>query len=144
MPEKLPKMIRTILMPVALLSAAMFLLSACGGSAPGLDEPLEDRIMDRWQHMIDRDFGKAWEYYTPGFRQLNPRETFAAEMAGRPVRWHAAELLEVECAEERCNALLRITVQPTAGPSTLRHLHVPSEVTETWLLLDGVWWFSQN
>lgn len=132
-------------MIAGVLAIAMLMLSACGEAPPPEPEQsLEDRILSRWQHMIDRDFGQAWGYYTPGFRQLNPQETFTAEMASRPVRWHAAELLDLECEPERCTATLRVTIQPQAGPSTLRHLHVPSQIEETWLLLDGVWWFSQN
>lgn len=133
------------LMSVLCCAALMMMLSACGGSAPPeAPQSVEDRILMRWQHMVDRDFDQAWEFFTPGFRQLTPRETFVAQMASRPVLWHAAELMDVECEEDRCKATLRVTIQPVGGPSALRHLHVPSQVEETWLLMDGVWWFSQN
>jgi hypothetical protein len=137
-------MSRKSLMPQIVLGLVLLALAGCGGPPPASQQPIEDRILARWQHMIDRDFDSAWEFYTPGFRQLNPRETFSVEMSARPVRWHAAELLDVECEQDRCIASLRVTVQPTAGPATLRHLHIPSETEETWLLLDGVWWFSEN
>ncbi|MCB1710875.1 MAG: hypothetical protein KDI10_19390, partial [Halioglobus sp.] len=31
---------------------------------------LEQRVRERWQTLVDRDFEKTWEYSTPAFRRI--------------------------------------------------------------------------
>lgn len=126
---------------VCLLVAVALLLSACGGAPSEAEQPLEERILARWQHMIDRDFGQAWDFYSPGFRQANPRDDFARDMLRRPIRWLEVDLHSVECDEDVCDVVISLVYQPVAAPAGLRSIRVPTRAEERWIKIDGQWWF---
>jgi hypothetical protein len=126
----------------ALLLAGI--LVACGGSAEP-QQTLEERVLARWQHLIDRDFESAWAYYTPGFRQTTPVEVFVGDMQRRRFRWHEAEIKGVECdGEAVCQVEVRVVFQAVGAPSGMGNVRLPHEATERWLLLEGEWWLSEQ
>ncbi len=127
------------------LLGGLLLLTACGGSEPEPSQSLEERVMARWAYMIERDFESAWEYYSPGFRQMTPQQDFARDMGRRPVRWRSAELAWIECDRaERCEARVDVIFQALGAPAGQSQMRVPQRLTETWILSDGQWWFSAN
>ncbi|MCA1780527.1 MAG: hypothetical protein LC637_14455 [Xanthomonadaceae bacterium] len=118
-------------------------LAACG--KPAEPEPtLEERAVVRWQHLIDRDFQAAWEYYSPGFRQTTPQADFARDMERRPIRWHSVELLSLECEEDVCRVDLQINYQPVGAPGAQSQMRLDREIEEQWIRLDGQWWYSSS
>ncbi|NDY94973.1 hypothetical protein [Wenzhouxiangella limi] len=125
--------------PVALGLALA--LSACGGPAEP-EQTLEERVMARWQHMIERDFEAAWEYYTPGFQQTTPREDFADDMGRRPIRWQSSNLIRSECEKESCSVWVEVEYQPVGAPGPLREMRPVRINEERWLQIEGQWWFS--
>lgn len=116
-------------------------LSACGGPAEP-EQTLEERVMARWQHMIERDFEAAWEYYAPGFRETTPVEAFVRDMERRPIRWREVEVLSSECEEERCDVEVRVVYQAVGAPSGLGSMQVPRRLSERWIAVDQGWWYS--
>lgn len=104
-------------------------------------QTLEERVTARWQHMIDRDFGAAWEYYSPGFRETTPREVFVADAGLRPIQWHAAEMISKDCQEDACKVNVGVIYQAVGAPSALRDIQVNRQVEESWVRLGGVWWY---
>ena len=129
----------------ALVAGTVLALTACGVSVPEPEQTLEERVMARWEHMIDRDFEAAWEYYSPGFRQTTPVETFVRDMERRRFRWLEADFRGVECAEEDiCRAEVRIVYQALGAPSGMSRMRVPHVTREHWLFLEGQWWFSER
>jgi len=129
----------------ALVAGAVLALTACGGSVPEPEHTLEERVLARWDYRIQRDFESAWEYYSPGFRQTNPREEFVRDSARRPVRWHSVELEWIECENEKlCQVRVEVVFQALGAPSGMSRMRVPQRLTETWIRIDGEWWFSPN
>jgi len=124
--------------------AVGLLLSACGGEPAPPRETLEERVMARWNLMLERDFETSWEYHSPGFRQMNPRFDFARDMAARPVRWQAAELESIDCDGDVCNVRVRVTYRVPAAPGPLRNLDMERAVDEVWIRVEDDWWFSRN
>lgn len=117
-----------------------FLLAGCR-SDPLPEESLEDRILERWGSMIERDFESVWGFHTPGFRQVTPVDAFVRDMSLRPVRWEEVELLRLECDESLCSARLRVVYQLPVGPPGLRGTRVPTFLDEQWVKIDRRWWF---
>ena len=133
-------------MPLARLAIAALLiplLVACGDRSPEL-QPLDERVLARWNHMIGRDFQAAWEFHTPGFRQTSPQQAFANEMAQRPVRWTSVEWRGAECGEDVCEVTVRVGFRAVGAPSGLSSVEVTRDIRETWLWIDGQWWYSAS
>lgn len=130
---------KTLFLP--LLAAAILALGACG-PAPEPEQSLEERVVARWQHMIERDFKAAWAYYSPGFRQGTPQEDFARDMERRPIRWHGVEFISLECQEEVCRASVEVQYQPIGAPGEQSQMTLERVIEEQWVRQDDEWWFS--
>jgi hypothetical protein len=129
---------------LAVVAAA--LLAACagtGGPVPA-EVSVEERAQERWDHLIARDFQTAWQLHSPGFREATPADEFARDMVRRPVRWLAAEVRSADCEGDLCNVRVAVTYQAVAAPAGQRRIRMTRTLEETWIRLDGQWWFSQN
>lgn len=126
-----------------ILLLLVFGLTACGGPAEP-EQTLEERVMARWQHMIERDFEAAWAYYTPGFRQTTPQLDFARDMGRRPVRWTAARVVGKECEEEICQVDVEVEYRAVGAPSGQSQMRLTRTIEDQWVFLDGQWWYSAN
>ncbi len=126
---------------------AGLLLSACGPASEPEAPPgqvSEERVVARWQSMIERDFESVWEYHSPGFRQQTPRADFVREMQRRPFRWIEVEFLGLDCQAEVCEVELRVVYQAVGAPAGMGRMRVPRLVRERWVHLEGSWWYSSN
>lgn len=136
--------IRAVTISAILLSAMV--LAGCQQEAEQrpASEVVQERAQARWDALVDEEFATAWDYYTPGFRQMAPRDQFAADMDARPVQWNAASVISVECQEEdsKCEVLTEVTYQPSGGPKELQSVEVTRDLREEWLFMDGQWWYS--
>ncbi len=119
-------------------------LTACGGAAEP-EQPVEERVLARWQHLIDRDFEAAWEYYAPGYRETSGQAAFTAQMARRPVRWQDVELLSLECSEDACDVNVRVRYRATGRVvSRGRVPAIDRTLQERWIRIDGQWWYAST
>lgn len=121
--------------------ACGLLLALAGCVDKGNPDTIDTRSVERWNHLIAHQAEKAYDYLTPGFRSTQSRETYASAMNSRPVQWKEAKFKSKECDAERCKVQVDVTYsllmpgagnQPGGGTRTQ---------TETWLLVDGEWFF---
>lgn len=126
---------------VLLTIAVLPVLMSCSAEQQSPSEIVAERAQARWDALVEREFGEAWEHYTPGFRSTYPREEFNYDMKRRPIRWLEAEVVTVECADERCAARVSVKYDAPGAPSTQQGMQLRREVEEEWLNVDGDWWF---
>lgn len=109
-----------------------------------VEEAVETRAQERWELILARDFEAAWEYLTPGFRQTTNRFDYARDMTGRPLRWLSAEVVSKQCEEDLCKINILVGYQAIGAPAGMGQMRLSREIEETWIRLDGAWWFVQN
>ncbi|GAB4181787.1 MAG: hypothetical protein Tsb002_02190 [Wenzhouxiangellaceae bacterium] len=115
---------------------------AAAASASGVGDTLEDRAMARWNALIKRDYAAAYPYYTPGYRLTTPLLQFIDNFPGGRVIWSEAQYVDEECTDVRCIVRLDLTysfLNPVPGVDSVVNTRL---IKETWVLLDGVWYFS--
>jgi hypothetical protein len=133
------------------LSAALLAGCAGGPAATKTDAPaaatasgsLEERAQKRWDLLVAGKAGEAWEFFSPGYRQLKSREEYAAEIAVRPVQWTKAIVQDSKCPEgtQVCDVTVEVhfSVQSTLpGVGKLESL---SPIEERWIETEGSWYF---
>jgi hypothetical protein len=135
--------------PFSALPIAAIVLLAVGCSQeppPPPEEVVAERAQARWDALVADEFEQAWDYYTPGFREQLPASDFALDMRRRPVDWVGAEVRSVECADDEPVCTVRVRVEYRAPLQVPGAAGVRSEsgVTESWLQLDGDWWYSSE
>ena len=139
---KLNLFARRFRLDLPLVLAATFMLAACGDPASEPPQSLEERVEARWHYIIERDFDAAWAFYSPGFRDTNPRPEFIDDMARLRVNYTDAVFQGAHCEGDRCDVRVGVTYQLIGGRRGLGDMQVPSTVEERWIFLGGQWWFT--
>jgi hypothetical protein len=128
---------RTVFVAVAVLTT--LLVSGCAGL--GSSEPPELIVRklatQRWQALLARDFDKAYAFAAPGYRKIHSLEYYRSNRQP-PVRWLSAEIMRVECVQDRCKVMVELDSKPTI-PFAFRG-NIKSGIEEVWVFEDRRWW----
>lgn len=127
------------LLKALLLSAALLALSGCASQLAGSkpEDVVAKRVDQRWSALIAGKFDAAYALTSPTYRATNDLAKYRANFAGA-VAWKEVELVTVQCAEDRCTARMRVTVNPPAG---LAHVgQITTGVEEVWVRQQDAWW----
>lgn len=129
-----------VLAVVAIMAAA--LIGGCTSetrqAAP--EQTVEERAQARWDYLVARNPGEAWEFLTPGYRERTSRDHYARLMSGRPVRWQSAEVLGADCEGDRCEVQARVTYNVPGARHGQDRLILDRTLQEVWVRIDGQWW----
>ena len=124
-------------------------LSACAMMQPKTaEESVLARAEQRQVALLKHDFAKAYQYMSPGYRQLNSLEQFTANHVG-VYSWVSSTVKNASCDDDVCK--VNVEIEYDAGlmmgtsrkPSAEKFL-VPRVNQETWFKLDDKWWFSKS
>ncbi len=134
---------------LAFLASALILLAGCATAPPVSDEEASARIVEelaeaRWQAIMERDFEKAYEFYSPGYRDTTGLREYDRDMSRRPFRYLSAEVQPAECEGDRCQVRVRVTYQAVGAPAGQHRVRLTQDLTETWVRLEDQWWRARN
>lgn len=119
---------------------AIFLLAGCQPASEPV--PAHERAQARWDHLIADEYARAWEYFTPGYRETSPVEQYVASIQQRPVKWEKAEVVASDCVESRCEVVVDVTYSIPRATAGLEQVRPTRPVRETWIFSQGQWWFT--
>lgn len=121
------------------------LLAACA-AGPGTGKSssqagvLRERVLERWNYLIENNFHAAYEYLTPGYRATRTAQAYAATAKAAVLDWTGVEWLRQECdTEDSCKVELVLNYQvrmPSVGK-----VPAVTSVEERWIRVDGQWYF---
>lgn len=112
-----------------------------------LQAALEQRVKARWEARIAHDWGAAWEYTSPAYREVFPKHLYVRKFS-YTADW---ELTGIEVTNYDSSAAVasvavgvmsRPVKQTTVAAKALGAM--PRELHERWILIDGEWWFGAN
>ena len=125
------------------LACLILLASACvtTSQTPQVTPP-EVRAAQRWAALIERDAATAYAYFTPAYRTVNGLAAFETQVTHARTNWTSAEVTSHDCPEvDRCVVRVKIGFElVNLLPGVARHTSSQT-VDETWLMLDGQWYF---
>ncbi len=129
-------------MRLAATAALLVALAGCNTNKdPAAD--VEKRAVDRWNFLIAHQAEKAYDYLSPGTREMQTRETYAAAMNTRPIKWIAAKFNHKECDADRCKVYIDVSysvAMPGAG-AVGKPIESTSTQSETWVRVKDDWYF---
>jgi hypothetical protein len=129
-------------MRLAALAAILVALAGCNTNKdPTAD--VENRAVDRWNLLIAHKAEKAYDYLSPGTRETQTRESYAASMNSRPVQWTKATFNHKECDADRCKVYIDVSysvAMPGAG-AIGKSVDSTSTQSETWVRVKDDWYF---
>jgi hypothetical protein len=102
----------------------------------GREAIVQERSQGRWDALLNNRLAEAYKFYSPASRVVMSYEDFVRSI--RVGFWKRAEVERVECqAEETCEAV--VTIEYQYRGSTVR-----TPIRETWIRMDGSWWYVQK
>jgi hypothetical protein len=128
-----------------IVAVAVLGLAGCAVTPPVAEQSVEERAQARWDLLLANDAIGAYEYYTPGYRQMVTRTEYAQDRGRRPIRIREARVKGAECQEtDRCTVTTTITYSVPGGPTGINQMRMTRDIEEQWLRLEGQWWYSSN
>ena len=121
------------------LVAMLFAVAGCVDKSN--PDRVEQRAIERWNFLIEHKAESAYDYLSPGFRQTQSREAYAASMNNRPLQWKSVKFDKKDCDKDRCLARIALTYVVTMPGLTARPTESTSTQAETWIFVDGDWYF---
>jgi hypothetical protein len=137
---------------VGVLSLLALTLAGCSDNAgPTVDEPdltrLEQRVRERWEAKIARDYDRVWEYSTPNYRESFPKSMFALQFSyARDWELTSIEVVNYDGAAAVASVAVRVMSIPTKQTSAASIAIGATQdyIREQWLFIDGEWWYSAS
>ena len=134
------------------LVASCFVASPGRAAAPeGLTADqvaaLEQRVRERWSALSARDYGKAWEFSTPLYRSIFPKDLYVLQFSYTVEReLTGVEVVNYDAPAAVASVTARVMSKPLKQTSTASKTlgALPVTVHEKWIFIDGEWWFSAD
>ncbi len=127
----------------AACGALALLLVGCNLGNKDSTAEIDKRAVERWNYLIAHQAEKAYDFLSPGTRAMQTRESYAALMNNRPVRWTAAKFNRKECDADRCKVYIDVSysvAMPGVGNSG-KPYETTSTQSEIWVHVDDGWFF---
>jgi hypothetical protein len=126
-------------------------VSAGCASGPTWDEKqrgvLEQRVRERWQALVVRDFEKAWEYCSPSYRASFSKQLYTKKFS-YAVKWEltGVEIVNYDGDAAVASVVVRVMSEPTKQTSSASVAlgAIPTTLRERWIFAEEQWWFSAN
>ena len=108
---------------------------------------LEQRVRDRWQTLVARDFSATWEFESPNYRSVFSKSMYKHQFS-YGVEWEltGVEVVNYDARAAVASVVVRVmsrSTKPTSAASKAIGA-TPIFIREKWLLIDGEWWHGVN
>ncbi len=133
-------MYRNLIKAGALVVLLAGSLAGCAGIARDAgvrqdpQQQVRERAAARWSALIAGDLAKAYEYLSPGTREVMSLDLYKKRT--RPGMWKKASVDTVSCEQDRCKVKIAIE----HGYRDMKSIETFLE--EDWLRDGGKWWFA--
>lgn len=139
------RMLKKFIVKVFLLSGLFVLLFACGNDSAKPDESkLKSRVESRWALMIDRDFEKTYQYFTPAYRKLYDFDGYLDELqTSGSVEWVSARYLTSVVSNEGADVEVEIDYKLALPDASMNDAvgQISTQMNENWVWSSGQWWY---
>ena len=118
------------------------LLAACATTSRDVaEQQLRERSMARWDALLSGDLAGAYEYLSPATRSSVSSLQYQRSILLQRVIWKGAEYIEENCQETTCKVKISLDFVVQGALPGVQSFADTQVVDETWLLVDGTWYF---
>ena len=154
--SKFKKLVKKhILMNISLIKKALFIpyvlsllvLLGCAGQAV-LTQELQDNLVEwierRWKFYSVGDYSGTWDFSTPEYRRIFPRESYYKNFHGLlDLELTGVRLLAYDASAAVASVAVRVMILPRPGApaASLALGKTPTTIDERWKLVGGKWYY---
>ena len=125
------------------LICSLLLLSACATTAR-TDNIIEERATARWDTLLSGDLAGAYEFLSPGFRSSVPSLQYQRQILLNKVKWTGAQYIESDCTETTCKVKISLDYTVYGALPGVKSFDGTQEIEESWVKVNGKWYFVPN
>jgi len=135
------------LLPIAVLALLATACSAPDELTPEQASALDQRVRERWQTLMARDFDAAYEYESPNYRGVFSKSLYKKQFS-YGVEWEltGVDIIHYDAPAAVASVVARVMTRSTKPTSAASKAigAMPINIREKWILIDGEWWHSVN
>ena len=126
---------------------SLLILLGCAGQAvltQELKDNLVERIERRWKFYSVGDYSGTWDFSTPEYRRIFPRESYYKNFHGLlEFELTGVRLLAYDAHAAVASVAVRVMISPRPGApaASLALGKMPTTIDETWKMVDGNWYY---
>lgn len=105
------------------------------------EEAVTRRANERWKYLVDTDYAKAYEYFSPGGRATLSLKSFRKSMSNRVLEWTGGKVNSAACEETICRVKIDLTYLYQGYVEAMQGQESTSVIDENWVLSEGEWWY---
>jgi len=109
-----------------------------------VQDKLVERIERRWEFYAVRDYEGAWDFSTPEYRRIFPRESYYKNFHGLlEFELTGVRLLAYDASAAVASVAVRVMISPRPGApaASLALGKTPTTIDERWKLVGGNWYY---
>lgn len=137
---------------IILVLFTLGLVTGCGSEntrpddkPSGPEQQVEQRSKDRWEHLLAKDFFAAYEFSTPGYREVTPVDVHSVRLRSAPVKWNDARFEAVSCSTAtKCTVSVMVDYSVGAIIRGVDGYDGQQRIEETWLFLEDNWYYLER
>jgi hypothetical protein len=118
--------------------AAVLVLTGCKSS-----EDLETSVNNRWKAVIENDLEKAYQYFSPGYKEIENLLSYRNRIATAKINmnWKEAQFKSANCeTEDLCKVQVSVAYSYTFPRRSMGTTESVSTTIENWINIDGDWY----
>jgi hypothetical protein len=124
------------------VACGLMLLSACATSTSVSPESLvEERATARWEALFSGDLTGAYEYLTPAYRTSVSSLAYQRSVLLKRVAWTSAKYTDSVCEESLCKVKIDVGYAVFGAIPGVKSYEGTQIIEESWVLIDGQWYF---
>ncbi len=109
-------------------------------AVPAQRTALEQRVVAWWDALIRQDFATAYSFTSPGYRRSYSLDAFKGRF-DKKSGWRRVEVVDVEFKRDDA-ATVGINMHFVYHqPQTEKALDMQTYIQESWVFVDGQWWY---
>jgi hypothetical protein len=127
-----------LIVRAAVLGTAILTLGACATVPATPEEAVAARAQAYLDALLSQDIEKAYQFTSPGYRELNSFALYRLRVAGVGA-WRGGEVGAVSCQEDVCDVELMVTYRLIR-----QRMENTRPINHRWIKSDGNWWISMR
>ena len=127
-------------MLIAGLCCSLLLLSACA-TTTRTENTIEKRATARWDTLFSGDLAGAYEFLSPGYRSSVPSLQYQRSLLVMKVKWTDARYIESDCTETTCKVKISLDYTVYGAIPGVKSFDGTQEIEESWVKVNGTWYF---
>lgn len=102
------------------------------------EEVLRNRAMAYWNHRINDELDKSYDYEDPFYRKKIGMVNYIKNFSNNAAKWKAANIIDMNMTGD--TASLNVNMKVSLNAHLIRGGEIDTVIADNWVKMEGVWY----